>query len=253
MTQLMYAPSDKLTPRDMLCHVPTPAAMGRSHSPYPFADYVDQVEDSLNGHGYVVNDQEYVVTADDQQFFGMMEIAPKHTFLDNRTESMPDWTIQVGLRGSHNQTLPRGLLLGSKVIVCSNLCFHGNIGQFKSKQTTALSARLPRLIQQCLSQVDDMVNVQDQAFDRMKNREIRIQNGDSALVQMYRRGAFTAAQLAKAADEWKAPSFDHGAPSVWRLMNAGTEALKPTGTNVNMALVEQRSQIVSNYCGLMAA
>jgi len=225
--------------------------MGARHNPYPFHRYVDQVEESLRFHGFDIVDQEYVVTADDQQFFGMMEIQQHATNLDVVAEK--GWTIQVGLRGSHNQTLPRGLLLGSRVIVCSNLCFHGNIGQFKTKQTTSISSRLPFLIRECLTHVPEMVDSQERVFDRMKDREMKIQQGDSALVQMYRRGGFSSPQLTHAINEWKDPSFDHGPPSVWRLMNAGTEALKPTGANVNMALVEQRSQIVSDYCGLLAA
>lgn len=248
---LMYAPSDILTPRHDLRLIETPAPMGARHRPYPFHTYADQVEQSLQFHGFDIVDQEYVVTADHMQFFGLMEIRQHAADLD--VIDTKGWTIQVGLRGSHNQTLPRGLLLGSRVIVCSNLCFHGNIGQFKTMQTTNMSSRLPSLIRQCLSQVPEMVDKQDRTFDRMKERELKIQQGDSALVQMYRRGAFNSAQLTRAIGEWKDPSFEHGPPSVWRLMNAGTEALKPTGDNVNMATVESRSQIVSDYCGLLAA
>jgi hypothetical protein len=259
MTQLMYAASDKLTSRQDLVHIPTPAPMGRSHSPYPFSRYVDQVEDSLNFHGFTVVDQEYVVTKDDQQFFGMMEIANNAELrniglLNDDAVTSRDWTIQVGLRGSHNQTLPRGLLLGSRVIVCSNLCFHGNIGQFKTKQTTALSSRLPSLIRECLTHVPEMVEDQDVAFDRMKERAISTTDVKASLVSLLDQNGLSAPQLAKAWSEWKQPSFDHGPDhNVWRFFNAATQALKPGGDNVNMALVEQRSRVVSDYCTALAA
>lgn len=252
MTQLMYAASDKLTSRQDLVHVPTPAPMGRSHSPYPFSRYVDQVEESLQFHGFDIMDQEYVVTQDDQQFFGMMEIRQHASDVD--VIEAKGWTIQVGLRGSHNQTLPRGLLLGSRVIVCSNLCFHGNIGQFKTKQTTALSSRLPFLIRECLTHVPEMVEDQDVAFDRMKQREMSTTDVKASLVSLLDQNGLSAPQLGKAWNEWKQPSYDHGSdPSVWRFFNAATEALKPGGNNVNMALVEQRSQVVSDYCTRLAA
>ena len=245
MTNLMYAATDKLTPRRDLCLIPTPPPMGLSHSPYPFHTYVDQVEDSLNFHGFIIVDQEYVVTADNQQFFGLMEIT-------NGVETN-GWRINVGLRGSHNQTLPRGLLLGSSVIVCSNLCFHGNIGQFKTKQTLQIAARLPHLIRQCLTHVPQMVRDQDVTFDLMKNRPISTTDVKAALVSLLDEGGLSAPQLAKAWTEWKRPSFDHGMPSVWRFFNACTQALKPGGENVNMALVERRSQVVSDYCTVLAA
>ena len=252
MTQLMYAATDKLTSRIDLPLIPTPAPMGRSHSPYPFSRYVDQVEESLQFHGFDIMDEEYVVTANQMQFFGMMEIQPHAA----RQEVIADkgWTIQVGLRGSHDQTLPRGLLLGSRVIVCSNLCFHGNIGQFKTKQTTELSRRLPFLIRECLTHVPEMVEDQDILFDRMKEREISTTDVKASLVTLLDRNGLSAPQLAKAWNEWKTPSFDHGQDlNVWRFFNAATQALKPGGDNVNMALVEQRSQVVSDYCSALAA
>ena len=246
MTNLMYAATDKLTRRQDLQYIPTPRPMGTRHAPYPFHRYVDQVEDSLDFHGFNIVDQEYVVTADHQQFFGMMEIT-------NGIKA-DGWTIQVGLRGSHNQTLPRGLLLGSKVIVCSNLCFHGNIGQFKTKQTNMIANRLPHLIRQCLMHVPALVERQDVVFTQMKEREIGTTDVKAALVSLLDQNGLSAPQLAKAWQEWKTPTFDHGEDlSVWKFFNACTQALKPGGANVNMALVEQRSQVVSDYCTVWAA
>ena len=252
MTQLMYAATDKLTPRHMLSEIPTPPPMGRSHHPYPFHRYVDQVAESLQFHGMDILAEEYVVTADNQQFFGMMEVRA-HGWRPDVIEAK-GWNVMVGLRGSHNQTLPRGLLIGSQVIVCSNLCFHGNIGQFKTKQTTAISSRLPFLIRECLTHVPEMVEEQDRVFDRMKEREISSTDVKASLVTLLDQNGLSAPQLAKAWNEWKNPSFDHGQDrNIWRLFNAATQALKPGGANVNMALVEQRSQIVSDYCTRLAA
>jgi len=260
MTNLMYAPSDKLTPRSDLHLIPTPGPNRRgvplngnsTHRPYPFHTYVDQVEESLQFHGFDIMAEEYVVTQDNQQFFGLMEIQPHAT--DVAVIEAKGWRINVGLRGSHNQTLPRGLLLGSSVIVCSNLCFHGNIGQFKTMQTTHMAQRLPFLIRECLTHVPEMIEDQDMAFDRMKEREISITDVKASLVTLLDRNGLSAPQLGKAWQEWKKPSFDHGSdPSVWKFFNACTQALKPGGDNVNMVTIEQRSQVVSEYCTALAA
>nr|MBS0019438.1 hypothetical protein [Gammaproteobacteria bacterium] len=48
----------------------------------------------------------------------------------------------VGLRGSYDQTLPRGLAVGSRVFVCDNLAFSGEV-TIKTKQTTFIGQRLP--------------------------------------------------------------------------------------------------------------
>ncbi|MGL4566355.1 MAG: hypothetical protein ACRCVD_13765, partial [Halioglobus sp.] len=68
--------------------------------------------------------------------------------------------------------------------------------------------------------------------------------GDAALVELYRREALTSAQLGRAVDEWAAPSFEeHGEDgfNAWRLLNAVTQAQKPSGDQVNMDLIRQRT------------
>jgi len=38
-----------------------------------------------------------------------------------------DYAWIVGLRNSHDKTYPAGLVAGSKVFVCDNLCFSGEV------------------------------------------------------------------------------------------------------------------------------
>lgn len=253
MAHLMYsAQNDILLDRAGLNQVPTPPAMGAFHRPYSFGAYVDDVSEALDIHGIEVVTEDYAVTKDKQSFFGMMEIAPKRGELITADE----WNLTLGLRGSHNQRIPRGLVLGSQVIVCSNLCFHGNIGNFKTKQTLNIGTRLPHLIRNAVSMIPDLAAEQEAAFDRMKSREFKPRWGDAALVDMFREGAFTAPQLARAINEWHEPSHTEHADygwSLWRLLNASTEALKPTGTTNNMVTVEQRSRKVSDYITALAA
>ncbi len=252
MTQLMYSPSDTLLNRSQLALVPTPKPLGNSHMPYAFADYVTDVSEGLDLYGLNIKSEEFVVTHDQQQFFGIMEITGHGV----DTDSPRDFKVNVGLRGSHNQTLPRGLILGTQVIVCSNLCFHGNIGSFRTKQTTFMAGRLQELIKTSLAQIAPMVGDQAEQFDRFKAHTLTKGKGLEALGWMYLNGAFSSPQLTKAINEWVEPSYEEHAAhgwNLWRLFNAGTQALKPGGGNVNMAIVEQRSMAVSDYCMGIAA
>lgn len=252
MSRLMYSRKDDvLLTRAQLAHLPTPAPMGAFHHPYPFADYVNDVHEALDKVGIAVTAEDYAVTKDHNKMFGMMEVSLKGELI-----TADEWNMNIGLRGSHDQRIPRGLVLGTQVIVCSNLCFHGNIGQFKTKQTVHIGKRLPGLIHDAVMRIPEMASVQDAAFKRMKELEFKARWGDAALVDMYRQGAFSAPQLARAIDEWHNPTYAEHAShgwSLWRLLNAGTEALKPTGQTTNMITVEQRTRTVSDYVvGLMS-
>lgn len=243
MTNLMYsARNDTLVSRGMMANMITPPPMGRFHSPYPFAQYVDDVELALHNSGIRIDGEEYAVTNDGQRMFGIMEISA----LEGDLITADDWKLTLGLRGSHDQRIPRGLVLGTQVMVCSNLCFHGNVAQFATKQTTGISARLPELIRGAVQRIPEMATEQEAKFDRMRNHGFAANKGDNVLVDIYRAGGFSSPQLTRAIDQWHEPDHDEHAAqgfSAWRLFNAATEALKPTGATTNMVTIEQRSRL----------
>ena len=249
---LLYSQQDDvLVNRNQIALMSTPEPMGRFHSPYPFAQYIDDVDLALKNTGLRIVDEEYAVTKDHNRMFGLMEIAP----LEGDLIQSKDWTITVGLRGSHDQRIPRGMVLGTSVLVCSNLCFHGNIANFATKQTINIAARLPELIREAVTHIPQMAEKQETVFNRYKVAQFQPNYGDQMLVELYRQGAFASPQLTTAIDEWHAPSYerhtehdrDDGKWSAWRLFNACTEALKPTGNTTNMVTIEQRSRKVSDY------
>lgn len=248
---LMYsAANDVVVTRNQLAQIMTPPPMGRFHAPYPFAEYVGDVYNGLQQNGIEVVGEEFAVTKDHMSFFGLMSImVPGHEELDG-------YELTVGLRGSHNQRIPRGMVLGTQVLVCSNLCFHGDIAQFRTKQTLNMVDRLPELIRSSVQRIPMMADVQKQNFDSLKLHQMRPEVGDQVLVEIYRRGGFSSPQLTRAIDEWHKPSHEEHAEdgwSAWRLFNAGTEALKPTGQSTNMHLVEARSNVVEEVILAQAA
>lgn len=246
---LMYnTAKDQPVTRNQLAHFPTPEGRGRFHQPYPFSAYVTDVLEALDRQSIAVVNEEYAVTKDHNRLFGLLEIEPPA--LEGELIRKQDWNLLLGLRGSHDQSLQRGLVLGDRVTVCSNLCFFGNIADFKTKQTLYLRNRLPRLISEAVSKIPALAERQVKVFEAYRNKELSPRHGDAGLVEVFRRGGLTAAQLGRAVGEWHSPSHAEHAEqgfTVWRFRNACTEALKPTGEHVNMELVNQRSQIVTRF------
>ena len=237
MSQLMYGGDDTLITAAELAAVPTPAPMGRFHQPVGFGDYLELVKHRLTRAGIDVMHEEYCLDSTGQNFFGCMEIAVDGFQRD-------DMTITIGVRGSHNQKVPRGLTIGNRVIVCSNLCFSGDIGTISTKQTSNIWARLPGLVDQAVARIPALAQRESDRVDTYKAFDFKPRVGDAALVELTRRGALTAPQLGRAIQEWDRPSYDEHTESgftAWRLLNAVTEVQKPTGANVNMDTVRQRT------------
>ena len=254
MTNLMYnSKNDTLITRSEMADLPLPQAMGRFHQPYSFSEYVEQVHEALDIEGLMAGTEEYAIQKDGQRMFGLMTIEPKP--LEGELISASDWNLTMGIRGSHDQRIPRGITLGSQVIVCSNLCFGGNIGTFNTKQTTNIRYRIPSLIRNAVAQIPELAHNLEAQYDTYRNFEMKPRWGDAALVEIHRRGGLAAPQLARAIAEWDRPSHEEHAEngySAWRLMNACTEALKPTGNQGNMNLVQDRSHKVTAFINEIA-
>jgi hypothetical protein len=247
MTQLLYLHSN--TTREQIALMPTPAPMGPRHRPYSFDNYITNVEESLDRVGFEILSQEYEVPSDHMRFFGAMEIAPR--VVTGEVYSDAEYKLLVGLRGAHDQSITRGLVLGSRVTVCSNLMFSGNIANFNTKQTTFIHRRLPGLLSEAIGHIPALAQAQHEKFGAYQNYEFsNVRGGDAALVEIYRQGGLSAAQLGKAIREWDQPTYEEHArfgKSAWLLLQSVTEALKPGGDNVNHNLIANRTMIADRF------
>ena len=243
MSNLLYNSStDVLVTRNDMRYLETPQPMGSRHNPVPFAGFADSVYDAINNSGYVVDNEQYAITKDQQRMFGMLQISPR-----NELAAKTGWQLCVGLRGAHDQKISRGVAIGSRVMVCSNLCFHGDLGNWKTRQTTNIADRLPGMVADAVSGISRAHNQLTIDFDRFNSQNIELNQGDEILVDIFRSGGFSASQLGRAIKDWKEPSVpEHtsGGRNLWWLFNSATEALKPTGNNVNHDDLRKRSTIV---------
>lgn len=236
---LMYSAEDNLITADELARIPTTAPRGNFHQPVGYGDFLDLIKHRLDRAGITIHREEYVTANNGQRFFGTMALGVEGL----QSEGMQ---IVLGVRGSHDQSVPRGLCLGNQVLVCSNLCFSGDIANVSTKQTTNIWARLPGLVDRA---IDAVPMLAQREVNRMHAYQEHVfsspRHGDAALVECHRQGALTAAQLGRAISEWDQPSYEEHAQygdSAWKLINAVTEAQKPTGTTgANPDLVRDRT------------
>lgn len=248
MSHLMYGPEDTLINRDQLVAIPTPNASGAFHKPVGYGDYMDLILHRLDQAGLAVQNEEYCTANSGGRFFGTLELGLKSGGSLITSEAM---TITLGVRGSHDQSIPRGMCLGNRVIVCSNLMFGGDLASISTKQTTNIWNRLPSLIDQAVDRIPVMAQQEEERMHAYQDHKFsNPRHGDAVLVELLRRDALTPNQVHRAMKEWDNPTYEEHnefGDSAWKLVNAVTESQKPTGRTVNMDLVRQRTATASAF------
>ena len=250
MTTLIYnSAGNKEYSFAALGNLDTPPPMGRFHSPYAFQDFVGNIKHGLELENITVEKEEFITHHDDQRLFGAMQI--RIPSVSGEYIAKNDFQFVLGLRGSHDQSIPRGMVLGNQVMVCSNLCFNGDLGSsLNTKQTLNITTRIPELVRRTLSVIPEQAEKQIQRVEAYKNTTITKRQGDAALVELLRLDAISPPQLGKAVKEWDKPTYSEHADqglSIWRMLNACTESIKPGGANCNPVLIEQRTRKISTF------
>lgn len=227
MANLMLHCGSEAISRQELAQLPVPEARGSRHVIRPFIEDVELAGEYMRQHGLTIQSEAFGVLKDKNtglpsRFFGLMEVV-------SRDVHGEEYGLMVGMRGSYDQSLPRGLAVGSRVFVCDNLAFSGEV-EIKTRQTTFIAQRIPALLDQAVGQIPYMAEAQERRFQAYRNVPLKPRHGDAALVELVRRGALTPSQLGRAIEQWDAPVHPEHAEqgrSVWRLHNAVTEAMKP--------------------------
>ena len=254
MSTLIYnSGTDIKVERDYLANLQTPAPMGSRHAPYPFHAFATDTVDAIENAGFTIEAEDYAITKDEQRLFGLLNVsrpvAPDAPTFGVPALYRPKWNLLVALRGAHDQSISRGLAIGSRVMVCSNLCFHGDLGNWKSKQTTNISERIPEMVADAVSGLGHAGKRLTVDFDAFNAQDITRDQGDDVLLDIFRAGGFSPSQLGRAIADWDECSVEEhtaNGRNVWWLFNSATHALKPTGVNANHNDIQHRSTVVYN-------
>ena len=229
--------NDMLIERHALDMLPEPQAKGIYHKPYPFAEYIEDIHTSLRRHNITVGDEQYALQKDGERIFGIMTVG-----------NFEDFQLTLGVRGSHDMSVARGIAIGTNVMVCSNLCFSGELFTGTAKQTTHNGDRILQMIDDAVSRIDSAGTEQVDKFSTYKTTEVSDYTVSKILTDCFRADGLSGAQLGKAIKEYDKPSYtEHDEyANTWKLLNAITQAIKPSGQGVDMNGIVRKTQICTN-------
>lgn len=211
-----------------VANVKTPDAT-ETWQPISHLDVINLVRGQLESRDMTIVNESYGLWRDGQRLFGMMELRNGH--------NEHDYSLVVGIRNSHDKSFPAGAVLGSRVFVCDNLAFSGEV-RFSRKHTSQIKRDLPILVNAAVGKLIDARVGQAQRIEAYKQFELNDVIAHDVMIRSLDVGIAVATKMPQIVKEWRTPQYDDFKPrTAWSLFNAFTEALKG-----NLAQLPRRTQ-----------
>ena len=230
--------------RDQLALVPTPEAT-ETWYPIPHTVLLDQVEETLEHNGLKIVNEAHALGHEGNRYFGLLEV--------RNGDNAHDFSLVVGVRNSHDQTFPAGLVIGSRVFLCDNLAFSGEI-RICRKHTRWIERDLPQLVEVAVGRLSDQRHKQEVRFLTYKQKDLADDEAHDLVIQALDARVIPATKIPHVLNEWRDPrhpEFRQG-KTAWRWFNAVTEVLKGS-----LDRLPRRTQalhgLLDAHCGLLTA
>jgi hypothetical protein len=212
MTLMLHAGANPVD-YEALRAVPVPAPTD-THVPVPHHEIVELMRFTLGFHQHEIAEEHHAVTPDGARYFGVLCLRSPYG----------EYTDMLGLRNSHDKSLPIGIAFGSRVFVCDNLAFSAD-HVIKRKHTVRAKRELPGLLADIIQPLKAQRIAQNQKLLTYQASPVSDAAADQAIMQMYRQDIIGVQRIADVLEQWERPAHDWGDKTAWRLFNAATFAL----------------------------
>ena len=257
MNGLMLMCGGEELERSALANVFTPEPT-ETWRPLPHADFVNIVQDELGNKGLTVVSEAHGVTrkatrthgldaANGGNYFGLLEVKGDGFDYEERA-------LVVGLRNSHLKRFGAQIVIGDRVFVCDNMCFHGEhtVSHKHTKNVLdAVTGIRPRLVE-AISNLLVVSEHIEQRYEEYKSKQMDNGLAEVIMIDALRQGVVTSTQLPKVVQQWDTPDHEEFAKhrNGWRLFNGFTEALKGTSPIELPARTMNLRRIMDTRCEL---
>ena len=217
----------------------------KSWQPISHGALLASVESALYLTGLGVGAQAHALTQDGERYFGLLEVCSP--------QEADDYRMVIGVRNSSDKSLPVGLCLGSSVVVCDNLAFHGS-WKVSRRHTTYLQRDLPLLVASGVGKLIELWGHQAERIKLYKETIIRDRTAHDLLVRAFDLKVVPNRMIPEVLHEYREPRHPEAFSerSMWSLYNAISETLKG-----NLPALPRRTEALTalfdTHCGLKAA
>jgi len=220
--------------REQVVATPAPEST-KTHTPIAHATFLRNISDKLDAVGLNISQEVHALSHEGMRYFGMMEVT---------TEGDSDYSTVLGFRNANDKRFTAGMVIGSGVFVCDNLCFSGEI-KFGRKHTPNILMDLPALILEAFQKVGAMRDLQDGRIAAYRETELTDSQVNDLLIQALDANVIASAKIGMVLGEWRTPrhqEFVDAGKTTWRLMNAFTEILKPRAEGNDLFMLPGKTE-----------
>jgi len=211
---------------DEVISVPVPAQT-ESYVPVSNMHLIDSVKDHLSSNSLSVCNEQYELSKNGLQMFGSMSIST------NNTNSV--MVKEFGFRNSYDKSLPVGFVSGSRVLVCSNLMFRGDIILMR-KHTLNVYEDFEKLLSQAVSGINTQFNSIQEEYEKLNKITLSDTEAAHLTGEMYFKNKIKDTHVSIIRKEWKDTYTNKTA---WDFCQCTTEALKKHSVRSGMNMITQ--------------
>ncbi len=212
--ELMLHAGGVETDRAELEKVITPERIDR-WQPIPHHTLFDLTQQTIIDNGFKIARVQMGIAKEGNRFFALMEM-----------EGKGDYHLMVGLRNSHDKTFPAGLAVGSRVFVCDNLAFSGEIS-IARKHTTYIMKDLPGLVIGAVGRIALAKVLQDTRIEAYRQYYLDDFDAHDLIIRSVDYGIISNQIIPQVLHQWREPEHDvFKERTAWSLFNGFTEVMK---------------------------
>jgi hypothetical protein len=184
--------------------------------PIPHRSLLGQVENKLRNSGLEIVNEAHALTHDGNRYFGLLQVVSD--------EQSRDFALVLGIRNSHGQSFPAGLVVGASVFCCDNLSFSGEI-RIDRKHTKFINRDLPQLVEAAVGRLADQRHKQELRFLTYQRTELSDSEAHDLVIQALDAQVLPVTKIPDVLDEWRHPRHPEfrAGKTAWRLFNSFTE------------------------------
>lgn len=215
----------------------------RSYVPVAHAALADLTREHLAKAGLRVRSEEHAVTREGDRYFGVMEL--------DRGAGVAgvadDWSMVCGMRNSHDRRIAAGFAVGSRVFVCDNLAFTGEV-QFRRRHVGYIEHELPVMVAESVIEWIRASTVQTDRFLRWKVTDARKRH-DTLIVRALVADAIKAKWVLPIVTELSTPRYDQFRDgSAWSAFNCFTTVMRDAvkAGDIRFHDLEGRTRLLTN-------
>ena len=218
----------------------------KTYKPISHQQLMDLTLESIEGAGFEIADERYASAK-----FG--NVATGRYTIKNVADS--EMQLQIAWQNSYDKSVSLKFAIGTRIMVCSNGCVHGDFGAFRKKHVGTVQTFAPNAITEYIKSSGDVFKRMQDERDGMKQIELTKRTKAELIGRMMIEEEFIqSTQLNIIKRELDKPTHDYGAQdSLWELYNFTTFAMKEAHPGMWMQNHMDAHKFFVNESGLLVS